>query len=71
MIHGAHFDLGSFQGAKTSFNDYQSLVAAGGVFKVDGIIVGFQYPLTVIFLGLADLTLIDLNLATFAWVPAL
>jgi len=38
---------------------------AGSVLKTYGIIVGFQYPLADIFLGLADLTLIDVNLAIF------
>jgi hypothetical protein len=36
--------------------------AAGGVFKTDGIIVGFQYPLTVVFFDLSDFAIIDANL---------
>ena len=67
VIHGAHFDLGSFQGAKASFNDHQSLITTGGILKTDCIVVGFQYPLAVIFLSFSDLILIDVDLAAFAY----
>lgn len=65
VIHGAHFDLGSFQGAKASFNDHQSLITTGGILKTDSIVIGFQYPFAVIFLSFSDLILIDVNLAQY------
>ena len=67
VIHGAHFDLGSFQGAKASFNDHQPLITTGGILKTDSVVIGFQYPLAIIFLGFSDLTLIDVNLAAFCY----
>ena len=48
MIHRRHFDPGPLERAKTAFDYHESLVAAGGIFKADGIVVGFDYPFAII-----------------------
>ena len=67
VVHGAHFDLRTFQRAKTSFYNHQSFVTTGSVLKADGIVVGFQYPFAVVLLSLANLLIIDANLVAIGY----
>jgi len=52
--HRGHFNLGAFQGAKAAFDNHQPFIAACCILHADGVIVGFQNPFAVIFLGLAQ-----------------
>ena len=63
MVDGRHFNAGSFQGSETPLNDHESLVAAGGIFQADGIVIGFNHPSAVIPGRFPDRSTVDADYA--------
>lgn len=62
VIHRRHFDLGRLQGTEAALDDHKALVAAGGVFQTDGVVVGLDDPLAVVLFRLTDGTAVDTHL---------
>ena len=50
--HRRHLNLGPLQRTKTAFNDQKSLIAASGILQSDRIVIGLQYPFSIIVLRL-------------------
>ena len=65
MVHGHHFDLGAFHRTKAALNHHESLVAAGGIFQADGIVIGFQDPFAVKPGRISDFGPIETDLVAF------
>ena len=47
MIHRVQLQLSAFEGAKAAFNDTQTLVCAGGIFRREGVIIGLDNLLAI------------------------
>ena len=63
MLHRRHLDLRTFEGSEAALDDHQSLVAASGIFQTDGVVIGLQHPLAVVFGRLPDGCSVNANLS--------
>ena len=65
VIHRCHLDLRSLERTEAAFDDHQALVAAGGVFQADSVVVGLDDPFAVIFGGICHRSPVDMQLTAF------
>jgi glycosyltransferase involved in cell wall biosynthesis len=65
VVHRRHLDLGALERAEAAFDDHQALVAAGGIFQADSIVVGLDDPFTVVFGGIHHRSPVDTQLTAF------
>ena len=65
VVHRGHSDLGALERTEAALDDHQPLIAAGGVFQTDGVVVGFDHPLAIVLFRLSDGSTIDADLPGF------
>jgi hypothetical protein len=59
MIYRTHLDLCSFHETEASFYNYQTFVATGRILKGNGVVIGFNDPLPVIFFRFLDFAAVN------------
>ena len=67
MIHRRHLYLGALERSKAALDDHQAFVAHGGIFKTDGVVVGLNYPFTIVLGRLTNRTPVDTDKARFGY----
>jgi len=63
VVHGRHFDLGPLERAEAALYDHQPLVAEGGIFQTNGVVIGFKHPFPIVLGCIADSTAVDTDQA--------
>jgi hypothetical protein len=65
VVHRHHLYLGTFQRAETTLDHHQTLVTARRILETNGIVVGFNYPFSIILCRLTNGSPVNTNEATF------